>query len=200
MDYLETIIRRMEDFILAQRGLESVGDIEFEHAGKREQGYPYIRAANRPLANALAEVVSIVAKPVDAIRFLEVGCGIGTKCEIARLMGMKAFGIDILPAYIDLAQQLYPECRFTQANALAYDYTPFDAVYYHVPFFEDDLVRQLENRVLSQLPFGAVMIVTRASRALARTLEHEPAAPDGCSVHRLTVRQDVGRLILMKKC
>jgi len=199
MNHHEKVIRRLEDFILGERDLKSVGNIPFEHDGKKELGYPYIRASNRSLGNALGELEWLLEKPVKYIKFLEVGCGIGTKCEIARLIGMEATGIDILPEYINIAQQIYPDCAFLHANAFEYDYNRFDAVYYHVPFFNDDLVQQLEDRVLSQLPIGAVLIVTRISEALARLLEENVATQRGYSVHGLTVEEDIGRLIVVQK-
>ncbi len=199
MNPYEKIIRRLEDFILSERDLKSVGNIPFDHDGKKELGYPYIRASNRSLGNALGLLEKLLVKPVKDIKFLEIGCGIGTKCEIARLIGMEATGIDILPEYIHIAQQIYPDCTFSQANAFEYDYSGFSAVYYHVPFFEDYLVEQLENRVLSQLPIGAVLIATRISEALAGALGGDVASQHGFSVHRLTVEEDIGRLIVLKK-
>ena len=200
MDHHEKVIRRLEDFILAERNLKSVGNIPFEHDGKRELGYPYIRASNRSFENALGELEWLLEKPVKDILFLEVGCGIGTKCEIARLIGMEASGIDILPEYINLAQMIYPDCTFLHANAFEYNYNRFDAVYYGVPFFDDYLIQQLEDRVLSQLPFGAVLIVTRISEALAKMLGEDATSQHGYSVHRLTVEEDIGRLVVEQKC
>ena len=199
MNLSEKIVRRLEDFILAERNLKSVGNIPFEHDGNIELAYPYIRASNQSLIAALGELERILDKPICEIQFLEVGCGIGTKCELARLTGMKASGIDLLPEYVNLAKRVYPDCTFSHANAMDCDYTSFDAVYYHVPFFNDYLVQQLEERVLSQLRLGAVLIVTRISEAMSENLRGEARSRHGYSVQRAAVEKDIGRLIIIQK-
>ena len=199
MDHNEKVVRRLEDFILAERDLKSVGNIPFDHDGKVELGYPYIRASNQSLVAALGELERLLEKPVNEIQFLEIGCGIGTKCELARLIGMKASGIDLLPEYVNLAKQVYPACTFLHANAFEYDYKPFDAVYYHVPFFDDYLVQQLEDRVLSQMHLGSVLIVTRISEAMASNLGGDATSQYGYTVHRSNVEEDIGRLIVLQK-
>ncbi|MEL6105400.1 MAG: hypothetical protein AAFU85_05165 [Planctomycetota bacterium] len=53
MDLQERIVRRLEDFVLAERGLDSVGDIRFQHEGEEQSAYPYIRALNSSFIHAL---------------------------------------------------------------------------------------------------------------------------------------------------
>ena len=75
MNRHEEVICRLEDFILAERNLKTVGNIPFEPDGKEVLGYPYIRASNRSIGNALGELEWLLEKPAKDIRFLEVGCG-----------------------------------------------------------------------------------------------------------------------------
>jgi len=199
MDHNEKVVRQLEDFILAAQGLQSVGNLPFDHHGKMEIGYPYIRASNQSLMVALGQLERLLEKPVNEIQFLEIGCGIGTKCELARLLGMKASGIDLLPEYVDLAKQVYPACTFWHANAFECDFQSFDVVYYHVPFFDDDLVRQLEDRVLSHIRQGAVLIVTRISETMANDRAGDATSRRGYTVQRPDFAEDIGRLIVLQK-
>ena len=195
----EKVIRSLEDFILTEHQLDSVGNLRFEHQGKEELGYPYLRASNRSLVSAIVAIKAIMKPAGDELRFLEVGCGLGTKTELARLSGMQAFGIDLLPEYVELAQKIYPDCKFDHANALHFQYESYDIVYYHVPFFDDHLIRQLEERVLSQVRRGAMMIATRLSTELAQLIDEQSTSGYGCAVKRVSVDEDVGRLTIVQK-
>lgn len=45
-------------------------------------------------------------------RFLDVGCNVGYAVEAARQVGYQATGIDLNPKAIELAKQMFPQCRF----------------------------------------------------------------------------------------
>ncbi|MEM9586899.1 MAG: class I SAM-dependent methyltransferase [Planctomycetota bacterium] len=199
MELHEKVIRRLEDFILDDRQLRSVGNLSFEHRGKQEIAYPYLRALNGPLVNAVGALIKRDGRAPDALRFLEVGCGIGTKCELVRLLGVSATGIDLLPEYVELAKKVFAECAFLHANALEFDYHGFDIVYYHAPFFDDHLIESLESRVLSQLPVGGVLIATRISPAFAAVLDSNGTDRGDWMAERSTLEVDVGRLVVVKK-
>ncbi|MCA9190569.1 MAG: methyltransferase domain-containing protein [Planctomycetales bacterium] len=192
----EEVVRQLEDFILAEHNLLSVGNIPFEHHGKIEKGYPYIRASNASLLNAFQVVEGALGKPLNEAQFLEIGCGIGTKCELARQTGMSATGVDLLAEYVALARRVYPLCSFVHANALELDYCTFDIVYYHVPFFGDELVRELEQRLLQQLPLGSMLIVTRISDWLVGMLQ---APQQNDRFQQISTNVDLGRLKLLRK-
>ncbi|MCA9152167.1 MAG: class I SAM-dependent methyltransferase [Planctomycetales bacterium] len=195
----EQVIRRLEDFILAERKLQGITNVPFQHHGKDVSGYAYVRAMNKPLVAALSELSPMLSHADRKLRFLEVGSGIGTKCQLAQLLGYAATGIDLLPEYVELAQHIYIDCDFQHANALAYNYEPFDVVYYHVPFFDDELIEQLENRVLSQVHTGGILIATRISPALTRFLDADPVPHRDYAAHRLRLGQDIGRLVVVRK-
>lgn len=170
MSILEQIIRQLEDFVLAEHGLYGAGRIPFEHVGDTAYGFPYIRSAGRPFEQALLASLELLPAREEPYRFLEVGCGLGTKCEMARFCGLDACGIDIKPEYVRLAAEIFPECEFAQANALEFDYSPFDLVFYHIPLVDDQLLFQLERRVLSQLRRDRVLFLTRLSDQLSQRL------------------------------
>lgn len=199
MDLDEQVIRRLEDFILHEHQLKAIGNLPFQYNGEERLAYSYIRASNGPLVAALRGLQQHLDRPPAELQFLEVGCGIGTKCELARGLGMQTTGIDLLPEYVNLANQVYPECKFITANALEFDYASFDLVYYHVPFFDDCLLQALEDRVLSQIRSGAVLIVTRTSQSLARTLSTPDSSSQDFGVAPVSVAAEVGRLVLIQK-
>ena len=170
MSLSELIVRRLEDFILSERNLLGTGTIRFTHEGEAARGYPYIRSSNEHFERAMQHAISQLDQPVEMLRFLEVGSGIGTKTELARLLGMQATGLDFKQEYVDLAQELFPECTFQQANALDFDYGSFDVVYYHQPLTTPELMFQLERRCLNQLPAPSILVATRLSPQLESQL------------------------------
>jgi SAM-dependent methyltransferase len=178
MSMLENVIRQLEDFVLIERDLFRTGRIPFEHQGNTEYGYPYIRSANSVFEAVLLATLGRLQKPPAEIRFLEVGSGLGTKCEIARLHGLQSSGVELNPGLVELARRIFWNCKFVHANALEFDYHEFDLVYYYVPFFEDVLLFQLEQRILSQLPINGILIATRLSDALQHAIGEQA---DGCA-------------------
>ena len=92
-------------------------------------------------------------------RFLEVGCGPGTKMLLARdLLGLDVHGFDRVPAYIDAAAG-YGLDAFVQ-DALTYrDYGTFDIVFLNRPCRDPVLERELERTVWAQMRRGSVLLV-----------------------------------------
>ncbi len=84
-------------------------------------------------------------------RFLDVGCGIGTKLLLARFLGWgDVTGIELRPEYGEVARRLCPEADVFVADAFEWDgYGEFDVVFMYRPCIPDDLERHLEDRVLS---------------------------------------------------
>jgi SAM-dependent methyltransferase len=199
MSILEQVVRALEDFVLVQNGLDTAGRIPFEHGGKTEYGYPYIRSAHESFETALLASSRLIPPPAGAIRFLEVGCGLGTKCEIARLHGMQATGIDLKQEYVQLARTIFPDCTFARANALDFDYSEQDLVYSHVPFFDDSLLFQLELRILSQLPVGRVLFVTRLSDALQQAISNQQGIKPALRATLSDPGIDLGRIHVLQK-
>ena len=119
----------------------------------------------------------------------------GSKCELARLLGFESVGIDLVPGYVRLASEIFPECKFEVANALEFDYSLFDVVYYHVPFFEERLLIELESRIERQVAPGAHLVVTRSPSNVG----DDSLAAGGSRWIPVECRNDVGRLIVLKK-
>lgn len=200
MSILEEVIRQLEDYILEENDLYGAGRIPFEHEGKTEYGYPYIRAAHKSFETALLACSQLISPPSSGgIRFLEVGCGIGTKCGIARAHGMQSAGFDLKDEYVALARKIFLECTFDQGNAFDFDYGGYDLVYYHVPFNEDSMLFQLETRILLQIPVGSVLFVTRFSDALQQTIYDKDNIKLSFRTLLFDPGLDVGRIRVLQK-
>ena len=99
------------------------------------------------------------AMPVtEGDRFLEIGCGVGSKMLVAReLFGLDVHGFDRVPAYIQQARNLGLDA--VEADALGYDgYGKYDIVWFNRPFRDAKLEFQLEQEVWDSVAPGAVVI------------------------------------------
>ncbi len=92
-------------------------------------------------------------------RFLEVGCGIGSKLAAAFFLGWGDLtGVELRPEYADLARKVCPEAEIICADAFDFDgYGDFDVIYQYRPFIEDMDQDRLETHILARAKPGTVM-------------------------------------------
>jgi SAM-dependent methyltransferase len=95
-----------------------------------------------------------------AQRYLDVGCGVGTGCEVAAKCGMDVTGIDIDPWQIEAARKAYPHLRFIVMDAakLHFEDAEFDIVStsmatHHMPDWESAF-----SEMIRVLKFGGYLI------------------------------------------
>jgi SAM-dependent methyltransferase len=90
--------------------------------------------------------------------FLDVGCGIGTKIHLARMLGWQnVAGIDRYALYVAKARRLCPWADIQVCDAATFArYDEFDVVYMYRPCIADDDERELEQLVTSRMRPGAV--------------------------------------------
>ncbi|MGA2412738.1 MAG: class I SAM-dependent methyltransferase [Candidatus Binataceae bacterium] len=126
-------------------------------------------------------------------RFLEVGCGPGTKLVLAnKVFGLEVSGFDVDAQYIKDAADLLVsqtlidfQVRVDDAEDFD-DYGLFDIVFLNRPLRDYDRQLQLEQHVMSRMGNGAVLI-------LANSLTHPPywkclQQAVACSVYQKTCR------------
>ena len=90
-------------------------------------------------------------------RFLDVGCGIGTKCVLAASRGLLAAGVEVVPAYQHEAARL--GIPLFAADARMWDgYGEWDIVYVNCPLAADEAEAVLELRVQDRMRPGGVLI------------------------------------------
>lgn len=101
-------------------------------------------------------------------KFLEVGCGPGTKMLLARdLFGLDVAGFDRVPEFVNAARELGLDAHVCDA----FEFTAWneaDVVFFNRPFRDRDMQRDLEAVVWRKMRRGAVVI--------AMNLETQPPA------------------------
>lgn len=93
----------------------------------------------------------------DGRRFLDVGCGIGTKLAIMYHLGWQVAGLDRHQPFVEAARELVPEASVTHADALDADEFDADVVYMYRPAKSDALEEKLEAHVLEHVEVGTVL-------------------------------------------
>lgn len=89
-------------------------------------------------------------------KFLDVGCGIGTKVILACSL-FDAYGIDCEKKYVDKANLLGLN-RVGHADALVFDkYDIFDVVYYYRPIKNSDKYRLFEQKIHKEVKPGTIV-------------------------------------------
>jgi trans-aconitate methyltransferase len=91
-------------------------------------------------------------------RYLEIGCGIGTKLVIAEAFGLETHGIDVREQYVAAARHLCPEARIEIADARGYDLRPFDVVYSYRPFIHENQQAEFDETLVGRMKRGSVLI------------------------------------------
>lgn len=89
-------------------------------------------------------------------RFLEIGCGIGTRMLLAQeIYGLDVSGVERVPEYAEQARAL--GLTVSVEDALAHKgYGGHDILWFNRPFRDQMLQRALEQRVWEQMAPGAV--------------------------------------------
>jgi hypothetical protein len=116
-----------------------------------------------PLELAEFERMLIVAKStlagIDNLKFIEAGCGIGTKLYLASVhYGLDAVGYDISHDYLEKAKRLNVDARYMDFRAESPPWNEYDIVYVARPFKEDPVEVAFENSVRDGMSPGAVYI------------------------------------------
>lgn len=157
---LEEIIRRLEDAY--------AGDTEEQKEARKQDGqYPYIPLTLSHFCSQM-DVVSGLLGPYyeDRARkkFVDVGCGIGTKVLIAQSYGPEAHGIECEPRYVEKAKALMSltgadaSKYIHQADATKCGYSMYDVIYFYCPFFNPQFEVKLENHLVKSAKKGAYFL------------------------------------------
>ena len=101
--------------------------------------------------------VRIAARLTPGRRFLDVGCGIGTKLLLMDRLGWQTAGIERHPPYADRARELNPNAQITTANLLEIRDIDADVIYMNRPAMTDELEEQVEAHMLAHANLGTVM-------------------------------------------
>jgi SAM-dependent methyltransferase len=116
-----------------------------------------------------------VGREPGPVKFIDVGCGIGTKVLAAQKSGrfgydVEAYGIDKEPRYVKAARSLLAVTkgrvvakeRIIEGDALKHNYGAYDILYFYRPLSNAELQAKLELRILSTMKKGAIICAVGA--------------------------------------
>jgi len=90
-------------------------------------------------------------------RFLEVGCGIGTKMQLAESLGFSAYGIEILPELV--AEARNEGLDVVEADARSWrGYAEFDTVYVNHPLLDSGAEEAFERELHQAMKPRSVLV------------------------------------------
>jgi hypothetical protein len=116
-------------------------------------------------------------------RFLDVGCGIGTKVFLSRYVDDidMCHGLEYDEAYLPLARQLCGNDRIIHADGTEWTgYDAFDIIYMYVPIKDSKLQKALQAQVIKYAKPGTVIVMARCqddSTTLKRITHHSSWDP-----------------------
>ena len=90
-------------------------------------------------------------------RFLDIGCGIGTKLAVMHALGWTVAGVEKRKRYVNAAAELVPEAVIVHADVLDVDRFDADLVYMYRPAVADELESRVEAHVLGRVTPGSVL-------------------------------------------
>lgn len=93
-------------------------------------------------------------------KFVDVGCGIGSKLALAQAFGFVTYGVEIDPELAKIARRICygGSMNIIEGDALEQDYGEYDVVYFYRPFAEEKLEKRLEQRIVTTAKPGAIIL------------------------------------------
>lgn len=111
-----------------------------------------------PVAEFLPTVQEVSAL-TEGRRFMDIGCGIGTKLALMHVMGWRVAGLDRHGPYIESARELVPEADVIHADLREIDRFDADLVYMYRPGVSDELEEELERHVVERMTVGSLFFL-----------------------------------------
>ena len=97
-------------------------------------------------------------------RFLDVGCGGGSKVLLASRYFAACDGLDYDPGYADAAARLLKSAQATgctafQADGITFDgYGNYDVIYFYRPLRENEILAKMEDQIFANARPGTIVI------------------------------------------
>lgn len=108
--------------------------------------------------------IALAQGRTGALRFLDVGCGGGTKMFAASRFFAQCDGLEYDPGYAAAARRTLRtigavRCRVLEGDALTFDgYGGYDVIYFYRPMTDDALLDRMERRIFGQVPPGTILV------------------------------------------
>jgi hypothetical protein len=103
-------------------------------------------------------------------RFLDVGCGLGSKVWIAQALGFEAHGLEINPNYAAIAGECVGTDRIVCHDGITFPaYDHYDVIYFYNPMPTNELETAiLKNAKKGAIIYHAIDLQKKTNRAHAR--------------------------------
>lgn len=159
---IDQLIWRYEELLLKAEGAEHPG-------GKRtdDKAFRYIPLSPKVFIKQLRAATPFV--PGRALghtaKFIDVGCGIGSKVLLADHadFGITAKGIEFRKEYIELARRVAGNSdKIIHGDAFDHDFKPYDIIYFYCPIHIPDQERKLEEHLFKTAKKGALFLANNA--------------------------------------
>lgn len=117
-------------------------------------------------------------------RFLDVGCGLGSKVGIAQSLGFDAYGLEINPQYAAIASEQVGPNRILCTDAVGFrEYGNFDVIYFYNPMVSGEIEQAImANAKLGAIVYHAITLHSKPrrkhSRLTSRVLRFTDSAPN----------------------
>lgn len=108
--------------------------------------------------------ICLAQNPQRGLRFLDVGCGGGTKVFAATRYFRQADGLDYDQGYADAARRTLQtigasNSKIFHADATTFDaYSEYDVIYFYRPLQTDALLDMMEQHIIGQARPGTILI------------------------------------------
>ncbi len=111
-----------------------------------------------PLPIALfLQGIRLAAEFAFGDRYLDIGCGIGTKLALMFHLGFKVTGIDHNQAYLQAAKELCPEATLILGDLFSVTSFDFDIIYFYRPARSDELQRKVDRHIISHASRASIV-------------------------------------------
>ena len=125
---------------------------------------------------AAAYRLALAINPQRQLRFIDVGCGGGTKIFAAKHYFQVADGIEYDQGYAQAARKMLGDIGFTgstvfEADAQGFEaYANYNIIYFYRPMAVDEKMRALEQRIIAQSNPGTLLIAPYETPMAAESL------------------------------
>jgi len=109
--------------------------------------------------------ISLAQNPNRSLRFIDVGCGGGTKIFAATRFFQQVDGLDYDEGYTNAATETLrslgiSNSKIFHADALKFDsYSNYDVIYFYRPMQSDTLLEEMEQRVVKTARPGTILVM-----------------------------------------
>ncbi len=176
LDHPEADWRSRRKIELLSRGFAELekgvaGRVQAEEM--KDYGYPFI-PVDPGLFVALLQAawrILTVEGRTEGARYLEVGCGAGTKLPLAAAFFTEVEGLELDPIYLAKARAHWPAHAIHGADALVFDgYGAYAVIYAYVPIRDVEIQGRFERHLMASAAPGTVILAPMEKRTHLQSL------------------------------